>query len=277
MKNIFILLLTVFILISATSVIVGASSDGSITVKVSDMPDFECYVDILVTDSLISHQGGMDTTGYDAAMIDELFLYSDFGWYPATVCGTVSDIKGSITSQKDKHGQDVFVFSGSELPQSFRLIVACANGETKSSGVLLYDGGDIEVDFNFVSAQSDIKQDSGSVYLAFVLVFVYTLLLSFAFLFIFKLNPKINFKAPLVISVLWTLFYVTVTNMIGMDTPDLQSMLLHLITGLVLIVSSVIAFVVFVRGRSKKKLAIIASILYTLDFAGCCLIIKIIA
>ncbi len=268
MKKFFIFILLLHIVAAGAFVAYADDKLDTITVTVSGMNDDLYYLDILVKEELISDTSEFDKSNYDQQLIDNLFKHSRFGWMPATVCGTKININGSITPKASDDG-DVFVFSAKELPDTVRIIVTSQNGDTKTSDVVRIKGTDVKISFDYVTSSVSVDTGSSKLYVLIALMFVLASVITFCIFSIQRVSPKNNFKLITAINLIWTLFYVTIIHMFGIDTLDLHAILIHLLCGITMIVSAVVAFSFLAVGRSPKKLVFASSYAFIASFVGC--------
>jgi len=192
-----LLLLVLFLMPMVVSADMGPKP--SITINAINMPDGECYMDLLVeVDTPNDTDPEYLSSEYNQNMIQFLSSYHKDGWSAAVTNREniiFNDMKCDVSD-----GKSVKYF-GYRPPDRFKIIVVSSTGEYKVSNIIERKTFDSTVDFNFVTGEAREKSVLSVVFLQFLITCLLTLVIEGLILIAFRFSLKKYWLLVLIVNV----------------------------------------------------------------------------
>ena len=182
---------------------------ASITVRVTNLPDQEVYLDLLIEQPpFLNEEGfrygryewGEDPEYYDQKMLGVLKSYNVDGWRTALVTGTWQPLWGELRlSIEDGAATSNFGYFG--VPDRFKIIAVTESGDVVVSNVIDKKMFESVVDFDFVTGAAKEKSPVALIVRQFAITLPITLAIEALILLAFRFSLRQNWKPFLIINI----------------------------------------------------------------------------
>jgi len=269
-KETFIIFLLFLILFSPLSVSADMGPKPKITVIVTNTPNEEYYLDLLVNYDLPLSDNLHDLREtLDVEKMKILAEYNENGWYCALVHGTRNLIWGELTGEKAK-GNVIHTFGYFGLPDLYKIIIVTPENEVVTTRTIEkksytstvyynYETGEITEGQGITLAWTYIKQ--------FLMTFVCTLILESIILLIFHFKSghtlRVFFITNLLTQIIMTLIMSTSLLIVGIYASYVVLIAVEVI--ITAIEATAYAFIIK-EGTKRKRVAyaVIANLISSL-------------
>lgn len=171
-KFVFIVVAALVMMLVPAAVSADAGPKPSITIRAVNMPDSECYMDLLVKSGYDGFENEeLLTDEYNRDMVGILREYNDGGWRPGVANGlfmTFDDIKCEI-----EDGSCLKTF-GYMPPDEFKIIVVDKAGNVTVSNAVERKMFDSTIDFDYETGEASERGMFPGILLQFLLTFLIT-------------------------------------------------------------------------------------------------------
>ncbi|MFZ5354877.1 MAG: hypothetical protein ACOZCL_19425 [Bacillota bacterium] len=250
-KYIAFILVAVLCSFISSSVHADAGPKPSLRVVMKNMPDIECYADLLIEGSSgSSDRGSFDEPKYNKMLVGKLKSYNVDGWRPAVV-NDLYRINGDIIC-KVENGKCIMDYSY-RVPSSFKLIVVTEEGKTIVSNEIKRRAFNSTVYFDFNSGEAV----EGPLLISYILQFFttcfLTLLIEGLVLLMFGFNLKENFRVFLFINIS-TQVLLTALVFFGMYSIGvLGALVIYFLIEIFIIVIEAVLFAIYLKNHTKLR------------------------
>lgn len=165
-----------------------AGPKPSIRIEAVNMPDMECYMDLLVeVDNRSETEPDLLKDDYDQGMISILSSYSEGNWSAAVVNREYIIFDGIKCKVEDGNCTKSF---GYMPPDRFKIIVVSEDGQIVTSNVIERESFDSIIDFDYKTGEASERPILPGFILKFLITLVATLLIEGLLFLVFKFGFK---------------------------------------------------------------------------------------
>ena len=186
------LLLAVLLLLT-TAVFADFGPKPQLVVRVEQPPQEEYYLDLLDTGDWAKNLYDLDERELDPALLAALRAAVPSGWHACIAQGsTRAPIWGGLTGEPDGSGAMLHSFRYYGVPETYRILMVTASGETFLSDVLTRRTLQSSVTVDWVAKTAKPPLQSEGYLLQFAATFVPTILIELVVLLLFGFKLKEN-------------------------------------------------------------------------------------
>lgn len=194
------LLLAVLLLLT-TAVFADFGPKPQLVVRVEQPPQEEYYLDLLDTGDWAKNLYDLDERELDPALLAALRAAVPSGWHACIAQGsTRAPIWGGLTGEPDGSGAMLHSFRYYGVPETYRILIVTASGETFLSDVLTRRTLQSSVTVDWVAKTAKPPLQSEGYLLQFAATFVPTILIELVVLLLFGFKLKENWKPFLLVN-----------------------------------------------------------------------------
>ena len=254
MKSKIILLVIMVILMLAVgqTALADMGPKPSLTVKVTNLPDGEYYIDLLVLDADGEYSNLGDESEYNTGMLNILKDYDEDGYRAAMSYGTIVPIFGDITCEvTDGTGEIHYSYMG--IPEHFKLIIVASDLTTIVSPTITTFSFESTVTFdgekNSITENNVVVSYGGQ----FVKTFFGTILLELLILYVFKFSIKENWKVFLIINFITQMVLTIAVVSFTMMSGILTAFIVYLVLEPVIFTIEAVLFTRLLKEHKKSR------------------------
>ena len=194
------LLLAVLLLLT-TAVFADFGPKPQLVVRVEQPPQEEYYLDLLDTGDWAKNLYDLDERELDPALLAALRAAVPSGWHACIAQGsTRAPIWGELTGEPDGSGAMLHSFRYYGVPETYRILMVTASGETFLSDVLTRRTLQSSVTVDWTAKTAKPPLQSVGYLLQFAATFVPTILIELVVLLLFGFKLKENWKPFLLVN-----------------------------------------------------------------------------
>ena len=194
-------LLFVVLLLLTTAVFADFGPNPQLVVRVEQPPQEEYYLDLLDTGDWAKNLYDLDERELDPALLAALRAAVPSGWHACIAQGsTRAPIWGELTGEPDGSGAMLHSFRYYGVPETYRILMVTASGETFLSDVLTRRTLQSSVTVDWTAKTAKPPLQSVGYLLQFAATFVPTILIELVVLLLFGFKLKENWKPFLLVN-----------------------------------------------------------------------------
>ena len=194
------LLLAVLLLLT-TAVFADFGPKPQLVVRVEQPPQEEHYLDLLDMGDWAKNLYDLDERELDPALLAALRAAVPSGWHACIAQGsTRAPIWGELTGEPDGSGAMLHSFRYYGVPETYRILMVTASGETFLSDVLTRRTLQSSVTVDWTAKTAKPPLQSVGYLLQFAATFVPTILIELVVLLLFGFKLKENWKPFLLVN-----------------------------------------------------------------------------
>ena len=254
-----------------------AGPKASITVYVSNLPDEEVYLDLLIDMPPIEdeeygyrygeYEWGEDPEYYDPEMLNILKAYKVDGWRPMLVTGSTLPMWGSLRLNVID-GSAIAEFGYMGVPDRFKIIAVTESGEVAVSDVIDKKTFESVVYFDFATGAAEEQLPVIPWAKRFALSLVLTLVIEGLILLLFRFSLKQNWKPFLIINIVTQIGLHVGVVLASIALETYYTLILYAIFEVVILVAEAVLFAKFLTQHSKLRRVIYAITANILSFVA---------
>lgn len=224
----------------------------TITVKVTNPPTGEYYLDLLVQDEPNYYNLEQNTKNYNSDKLKLLQDYNKDSWHAGLAIGTRVPLHGELTGKKaDDYMIHSFSYVG--VPDYFKIIITTPDNKILVSEEIHRTSFNFNVTYNYLTGQVKLERIAFSYVKQFFMTFIPTVLLEGICLVLFGFSTKRNWIVFLIINFLTQLFLTATLGSILIKDGLINSFVAFIPLECIIFIFEILAFSLLLKEHKKVR------------------------
>lgn len=257
MKKYVLIVISVIILICGKTIPVQADMGPKPDLKVivSNPPQEEYYLDLLVDYPEDNGYIWLDESEYDSEKIEILQEYRDGDWRAAKVTGTRVPLTGELIGESSEDKM-IHEFGYVGVPDRFRVIIITSDNKVVTSDIIETNTFSSVVYYDFETNEISKKSIFFDVIRQFLFTCISTLIIEGIILLLFRFKLKDNYKPFLLINIGTQLFLNIIIITLNMRSGILGALFMYPLLEIPIFISEIILFRKYLKPQKKTIITI---------------------
>jgi hypothetical protein len=223
-----------------------------ITIKVTNPPEGEYYLDLLVKDEPRYNNLRDNSAGYDEDKLKLLQDYNKDGWHAGLAKGTHVPMHGDLTGEK-VNNDEVHVFSYVGVPDDFKIILITPDNKIRISKEIHKTTFSFTVAYDYTTGNINLESITFSYLKQFFITFSSTILIEGLLLILFGFSIKKNWKVFIAVNIITQLFLTVLLGRIIIKDGLLESLIAFIPLEIIIFAFETVAYTWLIKEHKKGR------------------------